>query len=182
MRRSSTRGFTLLEIMAVVMMIGIFAAAAAPSFIAQMRDGRVRQASMQVSELYRMSRTRALANGRATRFVWDSSVGARGYLKVEQTTDVDPTCAATNWQLINDLNPSDSRYSLAQLQLKDSGGNSRPAGLVCFTPLGRAFLSPAPGMPMIPMPGVPRIVVTNSDTNFTRTVFLPPNGASRLAL
>jgi type II secretory pathway pseudopilin PulG len=167
--------------LAVVTIIGIFAAVAAPSFIAQMRDRRVSRVALQVAELYRMARSRALANGRATRFVWDSTVGPRGLAIVEQATDADPTCNSVGWGYITELNPSNSVYSVAGLQLVDPVGGAVSNGIVCFTPLGRAVKSGI-GTPSAKMVGAARMLVTNTSTGYQRTVYLLPNGAARLVL
>lgn len=59
------RGFTLIELMVVVVIIAILAVIAVPLFAAQLRARRVFQTAGKMADLYRGSRTRALARGAA---------------------------------------------------------------------------------------------------------------------
>ena len=176
----SSRGFTLVELLAAVMIIGILAAVAAPSMIATMRDRRVNEAAMHVVEMFRITRARAIGSGRATRVTWDSTVGVRGYLWVEQAADADPTCGSTNWNQIADFSPNEPQYELADLAFSSSGF-SIAQGVICFTPLGRGHVGVVNGPTQL-MKNVAIMTVTNSKTGFVRTIFLPPNGNARLAL
>ena len=59
------RGFTLIELMVVVVIIAILAVIAVPLFSQRMQSRRVFQVAGRMADLYRGSRTRALARGSA---------------------------------------------------------------------------------------------------------------------
>lgn len=173
----------------MITIIGILVAVAAPSFVNQMRDRRVNEAALRIAGLYRIARTRALAGGRAARFVWDPSVGTRGYAWVEAHPNPDPSCDLANWpapaptnsNAIGYFNASADVYQLAAFGLSAPSGALAAGGQICFTPLGRAYVGPLAG-PLVPLAGVGTMTVTNTKTAFPRRVFLPPTGAARVEL
>jgi type IV fimbrial biogenesis protein FimT len=59
------RGFTLVELLAVIAMVGIIAAASAPSIIYYLRDRRINDAGSEIANLYRYARARAMGRGSA---------------------------------------------------------------------------------------------------------------------
>lgn len=63
MRRCTSRGVTLLELMAVVVIIGIFFLAASPSLSTALRDRKTARATDEIASLFRQARMRAAATG-----------------------------------------------------------------------------------------------------------------------
>ncbi len=59
------RGFTLVELLAVIAMIGIVAAASAPNVVYYLRDRRVVDAASEIANIYRYARARAMGRGSA---------------------------------------------------------------------------------------------------------------------
>jgi len=156
-RRGAERGFTLAEMFAVMAMIGVLAVVASPVFINMVRDRRVSRAAMQVADMYRTARTRALAKGVPVRIHWDVNA-VYTYMRFDV---------------------GDGRHERAVLTFNDDKGVSNPVADVCFTPRGRAFLRTTGTY--APLNGVPTFSVVNSGTGKARTVFIPPNGDARFA-
>src|SRR5882672_4231405 len=71
--RRHQAGFTLLEMMIVVVTVGVLAAMGLPSIAARMRDRRANQAAHEISLLYRRARAMAMGRGGAVLVRFDSS-------------------------------------------------------------------------------------------------------------
>jgi prepilin-type N-terminal cleavage/methylation domain-containing protein len=193
--RGGARGFTIPELLAVVIIIGVFSALASPRFIDAMIDRRVNSAAMEVSGIFRLARTRALGRGTAVMVRWapDPLNGGRMHFEMREAlldsvagSIITKSCLnVVNWQdpgetvRVTAFTPLVER---AVVSFVDQGGAARTSAEVCFTSRGRTFVryDGAPGFTQLL--GVARVNVTNSRTNLLRTVFIPPNGVSRLAL
>src|SRR5688572_14870591 len=62
---AGVRGFTLIELCAVVLIITVFAAVAIPTAVSQLRDRRMQEAARRIGMVYRQARLRALGRGSA---------------------------------------------------------------------------------------------------------------------
>lgn len=193
--RASMRGFTLVELLAAIVIIALLAALATPSFIRIMRDRRVTQVGISIADTYREARSRALARGIAVAVRWQSTGGGKGKLEMRETlvlppgqgitkschtADFGPSSADTRRVSLHDFNAS--IYELAVMKLVTESGSDSQFGETCFAPDGRTWIRYADGAVFLQQTGVPRFEVVNSQTNNTRVVFLPPNGIARLAL
>lgn len=204
--RAGARGYTLLELLTVVVLIGVLAAVASPSFIRLMRDRGVSRATLHLMDAYRTAQARALE--REVMVVrWTSGGGPGGVPRVELweavSTDIaaqPPSCAGIAWgpgsansRLLAGMNfspnPSNAQNTdesgateLAPPVFTDPDGAAQAFAEICFTGRGKTFVRYVAGDPWATLAGVPSIAMINKRTGFKRTIFIPPNAPARVAL
>lgn len=201
-RRSSLRGFTLTETLAVLAMISVLVVASSPTFVRLMRDRRVNRASMHLVDYYRTGYTRAMGRGLPMLVIWDtgggldnSEPGTKGLVRLVEpvvTANMQPkNCHTTAWgggagvvQEVSRVDFKNGQYANTSAQFRDDASppGARSYGEICFLPTGRAFIRFGPADAFRVMTGVASFVVTNTDTSVARTVFVPPNGVARMQL
>ena len=76
--RPRSRGFTLVEILVAVVIVGILAAMATPSFVEKMRDRRASQVASDIALLYRTAKARAAGRGGAQMVRFTQSINPQG--------------------------------------------------------------------------------------------------------
>ena len=204
--RRLVRGYTLLEVLTVIILIGLLAAVASPSFIRLMRDRGVSRATLHVMDALRTARARAL-ECEVMVVRWTATGGPGGVPRLELweavTIEVGaqpPTCSGIEWapgspssHLLAGMNfspdPSNAQSTdesgateLAPPIFTDPAGNAQPFVELCFTGRGKAFVRYGAGDPWESFTGVASIAMINKRTNFKRTIFIPPNAPARVAL
>ena len=172
-RRASTRAFTLLELMAVVVIVGVLAAIAIPSAGSAIRERRSAAAANYIVQQYRTARARAMGRGSAVLVRYDTgrvtvreaiagtNATAGGCNLVTASSCTLPAGrwdTATQYNQIDDFNPTASssydgvafQFSFYTFDPTGTGANatitSNPTlADVCFTPGGRTFARTATG-------------------------------------
>jgi type IV fimbrial biogenesis protein FimT len=189
------RGFTITELLAVIAIIGILAAAAAPSFVSLLRDRRVTEAARHVADLYRLARSRAMGRGSAVMVRWSSNAvpgQTDGHFAIWEAV-AGPTTSGEDRlpsaRCLTDWNTNATfvtsfderrRHRHAAVGFRDENGTDLGFAEICFTPRGRAFIRTAEGGAFAPLTGVPRVEVTNMDSGMIRQVIIPPTGVARV--
>ena len=200
-QRVRQRGFTMAELLTVIAVIMILASTAAPSFIRLMRDRRVNAAAIEVADMYRVARTRAMGRGAAVMVRWNqsalppSSTAPDGHFSMrEATLDTSggpalPTssCFAADWsdgsptsRRVRGFDERQPQYSPAVASFHEADGTPRSYAELCFTPRGRSFIRFDATGTFVPLLGVPRLEVLNFATKLRRKVLLPPTGIARV--
>jgi prepilin-type N-terminal cleavage/methylation domain-containing protein len=192
-RRSwrSLRGFSLMEMMAVVAIIGILVALATPMFIGVLRDRRANADTMTIAEMYRLARNRSMGRGAATLVRYQGGTWTM-FEAIVASTPIEinlPTssCINTDWAAGGNnrrISAFNGPSANVEVRYYDDANVLQPAVDVCFTPRGRTYIGP-PGGPLVPMTSVSRYETQRlplSENQRTRNVFIAPNGVARIQL
>jgi len=192
-----SRGFTLIELCAVVLIITVFAAVALPVAVTQLRDRRVQEAARRFGMVYREARMRALGRGSAvlvrivdgTMTVLEAQVGVAVGGNAGCATLPVSSCLNTDWnaptaqRLVDGFSVAASgEFSNLTVAMTDGQDNAVPNLDICFTPMGRAFerRSVVSADPFSPIANTYVATLSRPGAARTRQVVLMPNGSARL--
>ncbi|HVY27709.1 MAG TPA: prepilin-type N-terminal cleavage/methylation domain-containing protein [Polyangiaceae bacterium] len=197
--RARALGFTLVELMVVVIIIGVSAALATPAVFSQMRQRRLREGAQQLAALYSGARMRALSRGAAVKVNYLGN----GQFEVLESVDGatlaaarnSPACGdepglgclSNNWKTGQDTRRQVTTLALQSelaVTLKDPAGNVTPTMSVCFTPMGRSFVAPDNDSLLQPLAGAPIFTLERTGNwggGYGYYVALLPNGIARVA-
>lgn len=193
--RDSARGFTLLELIAVVLIITVVAALAIPTAVVQMRDRRVQEAARRIGLVYREARLRALGRGSAVLVRFQSGVMTVREARVGTAVNGEAGCAdlpvssclTTAWNTTTAQRvvdgyrpPASGDLSDLTVAIADSSGNAVAALDICFTPMGRAFTRENVTDPLQPLSEAFVATLSRPGLGRSRKVVLMPNGTARL--
>ncbi|RYE93501.1 MAG: prepilin-type N-terminal cleavage/methylation domain-containing protein [Myxococcales bacterium] len=200
-----SRGFTLLEVLAALMIASILAAAALPTMSARRRDQRVQTLAQQYALFYREGRMRAMGRGTAHMVRFSSTVQPRGSAQLFEAVQavaagsttscanlprvgVD-SCGAVNWgvdaqsRLVATLDQREELFNEAYAQFFFNT-NAATNVDVCFTPSGRSYIRNGVGtfgsFTAVQRIQVRRKVGGNFADLLARDVMLLPNGSTRV--
>jgi type II secretion system protein H len=95
----SAEGFTLVEVIIVISIMGIIAIMAAPSFIQWSRNLQYRSAAMSVVSVLRQARNQAITTNREQQVAFNPSASGFGIQAGDRANNVQSSGwgAATNW-------------------------------------------------------------------------------------
>jgi type II secretion system protein H len=156
------RGFTLMELMVVVILVGILSVMAIPSMGQAAVDRRIYQDTSQISDLIRAAKARAVGRGAAVLVAMDGT--GNGKFMVRESVQANPDASGnqvprsackspTDWTVVAtptqyfdvaqvDLNGTfESTNNVQAIIYTDNGSASAAvtSAFLCFTPLGRTY-------------------------------------------
>jgi prepilin-type N-terminal cleavage/methylation domain-containing protein len=201
-RARLARGFTLMELMVVVIIISVFAALAIPSMLQGRHERRAFGAAADISAIVREARTRAIGRGAAQLVTFTLGNGAPTRGRFEHFENANPItlepradgCKLAEWTLGGPTSTAVliNRFALdggvdvnADLETSQLVGGVKQTGVVhiCFSPSGRVYVANG-GVALLRtsngMANALTIQVERTTGGPSRRVVIMPSGATRI--
>lgn len=188
------RGYTLIELMMVVALIGISMAIAVPTMSTSLAETRQAEAALEVVSVFRSARAMAMRRGTPTLAAWNGA-GRFWLVPARRVPGAILTCGGVNW-------PAEPPMPTAELDLvagtstidQDAAWDAYGItaafnvanGAICYSPLGRVYISvngvngpwsdaqnAAPG-------GALQVLVNRPNSNPRRVIVPMGSGVARL--
>ncbi len=201
-RLDTSRGFTLMEMMVVVLIITLFASIALPGMARTMKINRAREATESIATIFRGARLRAMGRGGAvlvsfTGNTFTTFEAIRGTTAATASAGVDcrslPESSCINpsnrWGPASDRRefltstnygpPGDFTVAAETMNLSNAAVN-RTFLDICFTPSGRAYSRTIQANPLTAMTSPATFTITRIDeVGRDRKVIVTSSGNAR---
>lgn len=144
------RGYTLLELMMVVVLIGLSMAIALPTMSTAMAEEKQSEAALQVVSVFRTARSMAMRRGTPT-IVSFSGTGQFWMIPARRLPGVVSSCGSVNWpaepvpatselDFLAGTGPFGETFAWNVHGIAATFNVATPAA-VCYSPLGRVYVS-----------------------------------------
>lgn len=188
-KRSHARGVTLLELMAVVTIIGIFVALAMPAMGGILEDRHAARAADELANMFRIGRSRAAATG-AAHYIRINAAGTTGTMELRSTRTGAvggpvSTCSGSTWgatdsQQLKLIDLSAGTFAGKTITFKPTAPAGGTAVLAiseyCFTPGGTPWVRSGSVWTRPKASEVSQWEIARSAGGLTRTIRVSPSG------
>ncbi len=204
-KAGDVRGFTLIELMVVVVIITLLAAIAAPGINKRLRSYKARAQTEEIASIYRTARLKAMGRGAAVLVRFDTDSNSFEVREGIQGVDASDNAGAGECRSLPATSctiPSDrwdnedrsQQTSIVYYNSEEYGVTAHflsPADTsteltrntldICYTPLGHAYADMATAGVLAPMTTAPRFDVVRSDAvGLARSVLISTVGPTRV--
>lgn len=134
-------GFTAVELMIVLAIMGIMLVAAIPSFVQFTRNSRIKSGAQMVVSALRTARSHAIKRRKNCMVIFNMDTSNVGYaVKIYWEPDPDVTGSVTNWKTLpKTIIMTGSNLSSREVSFPHDLNSTQDVECVIFKPTGAAF-------------------------------------------